>query len=539
MSIALAIFLVAAILIFARLGHYALWDDEALIALSAKGILRTGDTIAVIDHNIVAYGNGLLLKDLYDRSTPPLSAFLAAPFIYVFGEGALPARLPFAFCGLGCIVLMIWWLWKAEADGMTWLLMSLAIIGNVSFFLYSRQCRYYGPALLFSTAIAYLYFHWNGRRRTLVAMVFLSLCLMASNYIGYVALYVCLVGDYLIWGRKHRRLETADWAMLLLPQLIAGLLLAQIWNPFSTGFGQYVFLNSLSDKATLFWWNFRDLNRCEFGVGGLLLAAPLLYFIFRQTWLLRAPFSLFIYVLVVTLISPQLLSQSIRLTSIRTLVSPSVADVRYLAPIIPLCIAIGVLSLRTLSIRARWFAIALGMIAFGTNLLHGGPFLPDGFRSTIVKYVGELITPPGDPYTITARWINENVGERNSIWILPDYMAYPLMFHAPKAVYAWQIEYPPEPQFEDLDPIHFEGRIPPDYIVAFGPVVADLVKLFQSWDRPDTQYRLLTVLDHFWKDAHRPELFWRSFEPVTQYNKNLEAIYVLQRISPPIITATK
>lgn len=34
--------LFAATLLFARLGHYALWDDEAVTALTAKGILLKG-----------------------------------------------------------------------------------------------------------------------------------------------------------------------------------------------------------------------------------------------------------------------------------------------------------------------------------------------------------------------------------------------------------------------------------------------------------------------------------------------------------------
>src|SRR6266852_1011387 len=56
--IALAILGTAAVLIFARLGHYALWDDEASTALAAIGVWRTGDTVAVIDHNIVAFHLG-------------------------------------------------------------------------------------------------------------------------------------------------------------------------------------------------------------------------------------------------------------------------------------------------------------------------------------------------------------------------------------------------------------------------------------------------------------------------------------------------
>src|SRR5271166_1776106 len=101
--------------------------------------------------------------------------------------------------------------------------------------------------------------------------------------------------------------------------------------------------------------------------------------------------------------------------------------------------------------------------------------MPEGLRSTTCCFAKELISPPSDPYTETAKWINENVRENASIWVLPDYMAYPLIYHAPMPIYAWQLGWPPEPQFRDLPEVHFQSRIPPDYIICFGPVVRDVI----------------------------------------------------------------
>ena len=39
-----------ALLLFAQLGHYALWDDESLVALSAKAVQASGDTGVRLDH---------------------------------------------------------------------------------------------------------------------------------------------------------------------------------------------------------------------------------------------------------------------------------------------------------------------------------------------------------------------------------------------------------------------------------------------------------------------------------------------------------
>src|SRR5204863_6833488 len=91
-----AVGIVSALLLFIRLGHYALWDHEAGTALSAIGIWRTGDTTALLDHNLVAYESGKDLRHLHERLMPPLPAYLAAPFIGLLGANSWAARLPFA-----------------------------------------------------------------------------------------------------------------------------------------------------------------------------------------------------------------------------------------------------------------------------------------------------------------------------------------------------------------------------------------------------------------------------------------------------------
>jgi hypothetical protein len=54
----------ALVLLFARLGTYALWDDEANTALFGQSVWETGDTVALRDHNVVAFRNGLRSREL-------------------------------------------------------------------------------------------------------------------------------------------------------------------------------------------------------------------------------------------------------------------------------------------------------------------------------------------------------------------------------------------------------------------------------------------------------------------------------------------
>src|SRR5450432_1798357 len=99
-TVTAVIFIGSIVLLFTRLGHYALWDDEAITAMTARAVWQTGDTSArVDDHNLLVYRNGLLVHNYKDRFTPPLQFFLIAPFIGLLGDSNFVCRLPFAICG--------------------------------------------------------------------------------------------------------------------------------------------------------------------------------------------------------------------------------------------------------------------------------------------------------------------------------------------------------------------------------------------------------------------------------------------------------
>lgn len=105
-----AALLLSALLIFPRLGHYALWDDEAYTGLLGKSVIRNGDMTAFVDDNLIAsYANGGMFRDLKERVTPPLSTWIAALSMKVFGETSFGARFPSAVLGLlTLLVLLVW-----------------------------------------------------------------------------------------------------------------------------------------------------------------------------------------------------------------------------------------------------------------------------------------------------------------------------------------------------------------------------------------------------------------------------------------------
>ncbi len=444
-------------LIFFRLGYYPLWDDEAHTAIFARGIARTGDTLGLIDGNLYAYRNGRLLTNLHGRSEPPLPYYLAAPFVGGNNKNSLWPRVPFAVCGLLCVAFLIYWMARSRLSSSAWIVISIALLANVSFFLFCRQCRYYSLAILLSLLIVYLYLNWNGRWGGILLMMPASVFLILTHYLAYAGLYAVLACDYLLFGRRQKRLKLGHWLLLLGPQALAGIITVWIYNPI----GVVVVRDNLEhhillDKLTLIWWNFRDLNQGEFCVGILILAAPLIYFWRRNVWLLRGFVAVIVYTLVIAILSPQ---PPVRTTE---------ADVRYLTPLLPLCIGLSALVIVSIT-RHRWFfALPLVLLIMGSNVANH-PFSPNQWSSRPVEFVDELLYPRDTSLSVVIQWINDNVQPGESIWVWPNYMETSLMYHAPHPIYAWHLSYPPKEQFASLPLIHFLGQDLPDYFIFFGP----------------------------------------------------------------------
>lgn len=508
--------IIAFFFLFKGLGNDALWDDEATTALFAKNVWETGDMSAVVGHNIIAFRSGSELQKLKNRYVPPASYYIAAPFAGLMELNAFSARLPFAICGFLTVVLLAFWMWRDHADMQMWVLMGLGLWGNVSFFLYSRQTRYYALAILLTCILAYLYTHLSSKKRIIWTLSGVSVLLFATNYLVWVGCFAVGCVDYLLWKRRERGLSLTQWGIILIPTALLGGAIARIWNPLGKQVVSEDSSSWLLSKITLLWWNIRDLNAAEFGIGVFILMIPLLVFVTKDQRLLRGFIGLLMFIGVTTLFSPQPVSQT------------SVADVRYLTPLIPLCIWLGVIVIRKISFNHLWLSVPLALLAFGTNILHGGFLRPEGIRSTVWEYVQEINSHRITPYSAVSDWINQHLTRGESIWVLPDYAMYPLMFHAPQALYAWQLDYPPEQQFEHLPLIHFKGRVPPDYIVAFGPTVISLLQHLKAWEQQGVRYQFLEAIDVYWRDLTRPELFWRTFKPILEFNKQTEGIYVFQ-----------
>jgi hypothetical protein len=517
------IIVVSALLLFVRLGHYAPWDDEAITAMTGRAVWQTGDTSArVDDHNYLIYRNGLLVRDLKDRFTPPLQFFVLAPVIGLLGDGNAAIRLPFALCGAVTVAILLRWMWRALPPvPLLWWGAAFALLTNVEFFLFFRQCRYYGLAMVLTAAAAYLYCHRTGRSRGIWGLSAVLAALLASQYLDYAAAVGCMVVDYAVWGRRDRRITWPQWVALLLPQVVVGAVVCSIWNPVARqhAAGPVVAqAHWVAEHLRLLALNGRDLLASGFVVAPLLAACPLLWFKRRRSWLLRGPLAVAVYIVVVS-----------------ACVTPgpqgSVAEVRYLAPLLPICVAIGVLGVwGTLALRPGPRAVLLAMSA--ASVLVGVSRGPWGLAigSDPLAFAYELAHPQVEPYTPLIAWVNGHVPAGESVLVSPDYMAYPLMLRAPGPTYAWQLDDPPRPDLAGLPAIHVHGRVPPDFLIACGSseMARGIPDAIQDLRRRGVEYALVDTLPVYWQDMYRPERMWRTFATVTP--KSGEAIYIYRRL---------
>lgn len=519
-SLTIVTLFVSALFLFTNLGSYALWDDEAETALLAQGVLATGDTTAQLGHNLNARRGGINLKDLAERLTPPLPTYVMAASFAVGEESALWARLPFALSSLVAVVIMLALLWNWRAANWHFLVFTIALLGNVPFFLYFRNARYYGGVILLVTAILAIYINGLGTLWRKLAFSLLGALLLLCHPVAFMQIAAVLAVDWLFFGEKKVPNLQAILA-LIIPFVVIALPVISVWNPLSvkTG-GEYLAQMTFLDRLTLLWWNTRDIFRAEFIPVASLIVVVGAFYSARNVWLLRGALAIFVMILVTSLVS----YQAVAITS--------VADVRYLIGVIPIGFALAVVSFDAIPVRLRMIG-ALAAVAIFTTNIGAGKFNARGdLESTPLRFVRELMLPVEEPYTPTASWLRQNVPAGASVLVLPDYMMYPLMFHAPEQVYAWQLANTDDPQFRNLHPIHFAGLIPPDYIVAFGPTKLHVENAITSWRLSGIMYEQTHTLPVFWKDVYRPEVFWRTFETRPFGNEPHDGIHIYQRKVP-------
>jgi hypothetical protein len=518
--------LAAAILLFWNLGAYGLWDDEANTGIFAANVWQTGDTNAFDGTNIIGYRSGLELAGIKNRAYPPLQYFYAAPFIGALGRTQLGIRVPFALAALVALFLLHRWTMRpAVSVPMRWAV-RLAVLSNVSLFLYSRQGRYYPLAWGLGLALAFCYVHRQEARRFRLGLIAASTALLAAHYLAYGAAMVCLAADWLFFESWRRKDSLVQLVVFGVSQVASLGLIVGIFFPFGRKVTEYVPADWWHDKLTLTEWNIRDGYLCEFfSLTAVALGlVVVLVSKFKELWVLRATLALGLYALMASILSVQPVGWA------------SVSDIRYMVGAFPL----GIFIMARVSAYAaeRWpgwwgrslsvgLALILAFVAW-PRMFRGNIFPPETpvlEKVTSLKFVKELASPQRSAYREVSEWLAANVPAGAKVAVLPDYAVYPLMFHVPQLKYMWQFDPSRRIDYPMLEEHHFRGLGMPDVLVGFGPDVQNLrafaAQTGQQWQE--------TYLDVRGPDRTRPELFWRDFATVPVNVPQVEGSYILVR----------
>ena len=191
----------------ATLGAYPLLDPtESRYAEIARKMLETGDwLVPQVDYGVPFWGK------------PPLSTWLSAAAMAVFGVNEFAARLPSLLLMAGCAALVYRLAaLRAGADGALWTLTAFATTGLV---FVSAGAVMTDPALAFATTLSmagfWIVLHGPESARRVAGIAFfigLAAGLLAKGPVA-VVLTLLPVGAWTLWTRQWR----AAWTRLPWP----------------------------------------------------------------------------------------------------------------------------------------------------------------------------------------------------------------------------------------------------------------------------------------------------------------------------------
>jgi hypothetical protein len=173
-TIALSVFLVAGFLVYAiclfkHIGYPLMWADESMVAVGAERVLEYGypkvhdgrNVFYDLRHNDMTLGIDTK-TDAYIGGAGWTPYYFTAPFVVLsrlasdlYLKTAI-LRVPFAFCGLAGLLLLLWTATRSVDRGVNRLVIGVLFIvmelPSVTLMLHLREVRYYSLQLLLTVA---------------------------------------------------------------------------------------------------------------------------------------------------------------------------------------------------------------------------------------------------------------------------------------------------------------------------------------------------------------------------------------------------
>ncbi|MCK9460905.1 MAG: glycosyltransferase family 39 protein [Proteobacteria bacterium] len=509
----------ACALAFSGIGADKLWDDEANTAVFARNLLATGELTAWDGKNVIGFRDGGELdENLKNVFMPPLQYWLAAGGLALFGGDEVGLRAPFVLAGLACLVALAFLARRLPGAGLTWSVAVWIAALSPAFLLYMRNCRYYAPGSALAIGVLALAVGPIGSRRALAFRALgAAVCgalLMLTNYFNAVAALAALPLLALLPAQRTRRHVFVSAAAFVASGAVGAYVLATT-NPFDAPVPRPDEAVGIARLATLLWWNLRDLGTFEF-LPVTLMPVLVLPFLFRRLAGLRpaaraglvAIGMILIALMTTAAFSPQSVSRS------------TIADMRYLVPLIPLGAIATAVALRILWGLARPLAAVIACVVVFSNVLHLG-FLgeyngwlpPKGIQCTLCQYVEEVAT---DRTTTTEALIDyiEKLPKEEVLLVFPAYMGFSAMYYLPDREFCCQLraDHPLTPALRAELPEYVfweKAKASMALISAPRPYLPEGPLSISGVDMGHFKY--VEMLDIPPRDCSRPEIPWHAF----------------------------
>ena len=530
-------------LTFKGLGNNVFWDDEAYTALLAKSIVTTGQAKGWDGKNIHGWRFGEELNDQFiNVFMPRLQLYTTAISMKLFGGSTFAARLPHAIFGLLALLFLYKYVRKFILKDPYWALLVPLYLGlTPSFYLYIRQCRYYAEVVLFTTISLYLYknifsIKWPGRILFILSLV----AVFISNYICLVALVVALFAHVILFEKigfdKKRWLS---FFSVFVPTIILAILIFYYTNPTFQFMRVLESGNWFLKKLILLFWNFRDINFFEWFPVVLFIGSLYLICTKRRldNSLVSHVFLIVVYIVIIVLISPQ--SVYIKnIADMRSLIKffpvvANIADLRYLVGLFPLLAVVAVVSIKHLTRNCIFVAIPILLLCCLTNVFTLKPFTVHGWQTNLFSYIKEIHHDYETSYEAAIAYMKNNGRDNDMVMIWPEYMTFPIMYYCPDYYYCGLLpltkSHFSQQALEHLPDYVFIEKAIPDWIICFGSGSLGLQNYFQFLNSKKIHYSFHAVLPVYWRDGIRPDLPHHIFEPIKEFDKKKDGIFIFKR----------
>lgn len=526
------LFILHVCLVFIKIDHTTMWDDEASIVWFAENYLKYGDIVGYDGDNLFSYRNGSLINNELIYNNPPLDIYYVSYIIKYIGKTDFIIRSSFAVLGIIALVFYALIIHHFTKKHKVWYLFSMIILFlSVNYILIEQNARYYSLNFLFASISFWATLQIEKYEAKFLKILFLLLQLISigllffSHYLAALCWwFMCIVVMYRTQQIKFKITYYFNYiwigsSVLLLFSLAYYFLTHQVLNRPDLVDSDPIYVKYFK----LFGWLFNDLNRLNvFPVWGVLL---LIYLFIKKRYLFNSEFkSILIYSLcflgTIYIINPQPTSKS---TSF---------DIRYVYPIIPIIYTITSYIFYLVYEKVKFGKLISFITVFifiNSTLIC---YIPEStpFRLLLPSYVKERLNPYPTAYSESIYYIQTKFKSPQKILTIPGFHnTVFLRYVSDKIKITNTLDSATTPfSHNKLKELNQEclyiGKCKPDYVFLFSNYDE-----FNNYPYSKKDYMYIDTIPVYATsiDITRPELYWHSFGPKTQMNPDKDYLYIL------------